>query len=101
MSIEEPTTAPAAIVQGGEYISPEGVEERIELVENWFVTMTGGGRFRVYYIRNGEEMVNDLLPTSTTKDTLANELAKRMAVTATFIATDDKAGFIKRIFDAE
>lgn len=38
----------------GEIISPEGVEERLKSHLSFSITLTGGGKYRVYVERNGE-----------------------------------------------
>lgn len=47
-------TAPPNPNELNEIISPEGVEERVELEETFRMTMTQGGKFRVYHIREGQ-----------------------------------------------
>lgn len=37
-----------------EVLSPEGVEERIEIEETFRITLTIGGKFRVYLVHNGK-----------------------------------------------
>jgi hypothetical protein len=37
-----------------EYLSPEGVEERIVDQRTYTITLTGGGKFRLYFEEKGE-----------------------------------------------
>jgi len=41
-----------------EIISPEGVEERVELEITFRMTLTGGGKYRVYMEDNGKVVPN-------------------------------------------
>ena len=35
-----------------EVISPEGVEERVEIEEGFRMTLTGGGKYRIYHLHS-------------------------------------------------
>ena len=37
-------------------LSPEGVEERVKLEMTYLVTLTQGGKYRLYYTKNGERI---------------------------------------------
>lgn len=60
---------------GDEFVSPEGVEERVEFVAPAFITKTGGGKYRVY-AGNSKELKT--LAVCDTQDKAVKELGEAM-----------------------
>ena len=61
-----------------EVLSPEGVEERVVFEEGFRITLTGGGKHRVYHLQRGKEP--EAMTICDTLEEAKKHLAKMFAI---------------------